>query len=102
SSFSSHYDYRIEIDNGKIELQTAALVDQGGSFYMASPLNTGTGSISSLTLIDADAPTETWTIRCTSVIRDGYGDPIDGYAKFIAQGSISGIILDGYGDQVVW
>jgi hypothetical protein len=102
SSFPSQYDYRVEIDNGEIELQTAALVDQGGSFYMASPLNVGTGGISSLTLIDVNAPTESWTIRCTSVIRDGYGNPIDGYAKFIAQGSISGIVLDGYGNQIVW
>lgn len=102
SAFSSQFDYRIEIDNGEIELQTAALVDQGGSFYIANALNTGTGSISSLTLLDVNAPTENWTIRCTSVIRDGYGEPIDGYAKFIAQGSVSGIVLDGYGNQVVW
>jgi hypothetical protein len=27
---------------------------------------------------------------------------IPGYAKFIAQGSLSGILLDGYGNQVVW
>lgn len=102
TTFPSQYDYRVEIDNGKIELQIAALVDQGGSFYMPSPLNVGTGTISTLTLIDKNAPTENWIIRCTSVIRDGYGNPIDGYAKFIAQGSISGIILDGYGNQVVW
>lgn len=102
TTFPSQYDYRVEIDNGKIELQTAALVDQGGAFYMANALNVGTGIISTLTLLDKNAPTESWTIRCTSVIRDGYGAPIDGYAKFIAQGSISGIILDGYGNQIVW
>lgn len=102
TSFSSVYDYRLEPETGRIELQGAALVDQGGSFYSANSLNAGNGTISSLTLEDVNAPTETWTARCASVRRDGYGIPIDGYAKFIAQGSVSGILLDGYGNQVVW
>lgn len=102
TTFSSLYDYRLEIETGRIELQGAALVDQGGSFYSTSSQNVGTGTISSLTLQDVNAPTETWTVRCASVRRDGYGNPIDGYAKFIAQGSVSGILLDGYGNQVVW
>lgn len=102
TSFSSLYDYRLEIETGRIELQGAALVDQGGAFYSANSANQGNGTISSLTLEDVNAPTETWTVRCASVKRDGYGNPMDGYAKFIAQGSISGILLDGYGNQVVW
>lgn len=101
-SFNNKYDYRVDIATGQIELQTAQFVDQGGSFFSASSLNTGNGVISGLTLLDLNAPTETWTIRCTSVRRDGYGDPIDGYAKFIATGSISGSLLDGYGSNVVW
>jgi hypothetical protein len=100
--FSSQFDYRIEIDTGRIELQTAALVDQGGEYYLANVLNVGNGSIVNLELLDVNAPTETWTIRCTSVRRDGYGEPIDGYAKFIAQGSVSGTILNSTGQQVVW
>lgn len=100
--FSSKFDYRIDITTGEIELQTAALVDQGGAFFSANSLNVGTGTISNLQLLDVNAPTESWTIRCTSVRRDGYGDPIDGYAKFIAQGSISGIVLNSTGQQVVW
>lgn len=102
TTFSSLYEYRLDIETGRIELQGAALVDQGGSFYSTSSLNVGTGNISSLTLQDVNAPTETWTVRCASVRRDGYGNPIDGYARFIAQGSVSGILLDGYGNQVVW
>jgi len=102
SSFSSAYDYRIDITDGTIELQAAALVDQGGAYYSASALNVGTGEISNLTLVDENAPSETWTVRCTSVRRDGYGDPIDGYAKFVVQGSVSGTILDGYGNQIFW
>lgn len=102
TAFSSRYDYRFGITSGKIELQGAALVDQGGSFYSSSTLNTGNGTISTLTLQDANALSETWTVRCISVRRDGYGDPIDGYAKFIAQGSVSGVPLDGYGNQITW
>lgn len=102
NSFSSIYDVRVDTSTGQIELQAAALVDQGGTFYSASTLNQGNGNISSLSLLDPNAPTETWTARCISVRRDGYGDPIDGYAKFIAQGTVSGVLLDGYGNQVTW
>lgn len=102
TSFDSRYDYRIDIETGLIELQQAALVDQGGSYYSASNLNVGDGTITNLTLQDENAPTETWTIRCTSVRRDGYGDPIDGYAKFVVQGSVSGVMLDGYGAPIIW
>lgn len=102
TSFSSLYDYRLDIQTGRIELQGAALVDQGGSFFSTSSTNVGTGTLTSLTLVDVNAPTETWTVRCASVRRDGYGNPMDGYARFIAQGSVSGILLDGYGNQVVW
>ena len=101
-SFSSRYDYRLDINTGRIELQTASLVDQGGAFYKKNSLNTGTGTIGGLSLLDLDAPTETWDIRCVSVRRDGNGDPIDGYAKFVAKGSVSGTVLDGYGNQVIW
>lgn len=100
--FSYLYDYRIDITLGYIELQTAHLVDQGGAYYSASASNTGTGTISSLSLSDLNAPSETWTVRCTSVRRDGYGNPVDGYAQFIAQGSVSGILLDGYGSVYTW
>jgi hypothetical protein len=101
-SFSNKYDYRINIDEGWIQLQAAALLDQGGAYFTKGTLNVGTGTINTLTLEDENAPTETWTIRCTSVIRDGYGDPISGLARFIAQGSVSGVLLDGYGNVVTW
>ncbi len=102
TTFSSLYDYRLDIQYGRIELQPAALVDQGGAYYVPSGTVVGTGTIDNLELIDTDAPTETWTVRCASVRRDGYGNPIDGYARFVVSGSVSGIILDGYGAPVVW
>jgi hypothetical protein len=101
-SFDNRFDARVEISTGHIELQTAQLVDQGGAFYSATSTNVGDGTISSLTLADPNAPTETWTARVTSVRRDGYGNAIDGYARFTVRGSVSGTILDGYGNQIIW
>lgn len=101
-TFSSRFDYRYDTNLGLIELQTASLVDQGGDFFRASTANVGDGTINGLTLLDPNAPTETWTVRCSSVIRDGYGNPIDGYATFVVQGSVSGVILDGYGSPITW
>lgn len=102
NSFDNRYDARIDISTGCIELQSAHLVDQGGSYFTASGTNVGTGTITGLTLVDVNAPTETWTVRCTTVRRDGYGVPIDGYAIFTARGSESGQILDGYGNVITW
>lgn len=102
SSFDNRFDARLDPSNGNIELQQAQLVDQGGEFFSPGGANVGNGTITNLSLVDVNAPTETWTIRCSSVRRDGYGVPIDGYARFFARGSVSGIVLDGYGNNVVW
>ena len=102
NSFNSTYDYKIDIETGQIELQVAAIVDQGGSYYTSSSLNVGDGLISNLQLLDANAPEETWVIRAVSILRDSNGDPIDGYARFVANGSTSGTILDGYGNVINW
>jgi hypothetical protein len=102
-SFDSRFDARLDPETGQIELQPASLVRQtGDQYYKSSTNNIGNGTISNLTLVDINSPPETWTIRCTSVRRDGGGNPMDGYAKFIARGSESGIILDGYGNQIFW
>ncbi len=102
NTFDNRYDARIDITTGCIELQAARLVDQGGLDYRASGSNVGNGTITGLTLEDVNAPTETWTVRCSSVRRDGYGNPIDGYAIFTVRGSVSGQILDGYGNVITW
>lgn len=98
------FDVELDPTTGEILLQGASLVDQTGTgiYYKPSGSNTGTGTIQNLNLVDVDAPPETWTIRCVSVRRDTFGNPIDGYAKFIARGSVSGILLDGYGNQITW
>lgn len=102
NSFSADYDARLEIATGKIELQGATIKDQGGKLYLAGTANTGDGYLSTPTLSDINAPAEIWTIRCTSVLKDGSGVPIRGTASFIARGSVSGQILDGYGQPYIW
>lgn len=100
--FSNSFDYRIDINTGRIELQRAHLVDQGGSFYAIGSTNVGLGTIQNLTLTDTDAPTETWTIKCVSVQRNNLNQPIGGTARFVAFGSISGNVLDANGNPVIW
>jgi intein/homing endonuclease len=88
---------------GGTSSQNAKLVDQGGgNFYLPLGTNIGMGQINGLILLNPNAPTETWTIRCIWVQRDGLNNPIAGTAKFIAIGSISGDVLDGYGEPFVW
>jgi len=100
--FSNSYDYRIDISSGKVELQRAHLVDQGGAFYVPLSTNVGLGTVNNLTLVDANAPPETWTIRCVSVQRNVLNQPVAGTAKFLAIGSISGSKLDANGNPIIW
>ena len=100
--FDDRYDYRMEPLTGRIELQRAHLVSQAGMYAPPSANNIGDGSMSTIELIDANAPTETWTFRATSVIRDAYGDPVPGVTVFTAIGSESGQPTDAYGAPVVF
>lgn len=100
-TFDSQYDYRLEPTTGRLELQRASLVDQGGTFAAPGSSNVGDGTLS-VELIDANAPAETWTIRATSVIRDAYGDAVPGNTVFTAVGSVSGQPTDAYGAPVVF
>lgn len=101
NTFDSRYDVRVDIATDCVELQRAALVDQGGALYRPGN-NTGNGDVTNLSLLDPNAPAETWTARVTSIRRDGYGNPVDGYARFVVRGSVSGVVLDGYGNQIAW
>lgn len=102
NTFSSLFDYRLDIETGEIELQRAALVDQGGSYYSVGSTNIGAGTLHNLVLSDVNAPTETWTIKCISVQRNGGGQPVQETARFVAFGSVSGNILDSDGNPAVW
>lgn len=100
--FSSKYDYRVDISIGRIELQTAHLIDQGGAFYIPLSTNVGLGTLNTLTLQDQNSPPEIWTIRCVSVQRNAMNQPIAGTAKFLAFGSVSGAKIDANGNPIVW
>ena len=100
--FNFKYDYRIDITNGRIELQQAHLLDQGGSFYIPLTSNVGDGYLSNLSLQDPNAPPEIWTVRCIAVQRNPLNQPIAGTAKFIAIGSVSGAKLDANGNPIIW
>ena len=100
--FDGRFDYRLEPLTGRFELQRASLIDQGGTYAPPGSGNVGDGSMSTIELIDANAPTETWTFRATSVIRDAYGDPVPGVTVFTAIGSESGQPTDAYGAPVVF
>lgn len=100
--FPDAYDYRLDIATGRIELQTAHLVDLGGSYYSISPTNVGVGTLQNLALTDVNAPSETWTIKCISVQRNNLNQPIAGTAKFVAFGTVSGNVVDANGNTIVW
>jgi hypothetical protein len=102
AAFDSRYDYRLEPLTGRIELQKAHLVDQGGQYYIKGTGIIGDGTITTLTLLDVNAPTETWTIKATSVIRDAYGDPVRDMTTFLAIGSVSGQPIDANGMPIVF
>ncbi len=101
TAFSNRFDAKVEIATGRIELQTARILNVGGADYVPASTNQGNGTFSGLTLIDENAPEETWTIRCSSTRVDGYAVPIDGYGLFTVSGSVSGVSTrvwqsDGY------
>lgn len=102
SAFSARYDALLDPTTGQVELQTAYLVDQGGSFWKKSTATVGDGYLGNLSLEDLDAPTETWTIRCVSVQRTVGNVPIGKTAKFVAVGSSSGSPVDSNGNPIVW
>jgi hypothetical protein len=101
-TFSDAFDYVLDITTGHLLLQAAHLVDQGGTFYVPLTTNVGQGVINNLTLVDANAPPETWTIRCVGVQRNAMNQPIAGTAKFLAYGSVSGAQVDANGNPIVW
>ncbi len=102
TAFSSVYDAKLDPETGEIELQSATIVDQGGRQYGIGSSNVGDGYLTDPTLVDNNAPSETWTIRCASVIRDSYGNPVRNQATFIATGSVSGQLKDDYGQPFTW
>lgn len=102
TTFSDVFDYMLDITLGRLLLQAGHLQDQGGTFYVPLSTNVGQGVLNGLQLVDANAPPETWTIRCIKVQRNPMNQPIAGTASFIAVGSVSGAQLDANGNPIIW
>ena len=102
TTFSNLYQAQLDPVTGHLLLQSAYILNQGGAFYIPLETNVGLGSLNSLTLVDQNAPPETWTIRCIAVQRNAMGQPIGGTASFEAFGSVSGSPLDANGNPIVW
>ena len=111
SGLSTPFDFRLDPTTGCIELRGASIGDQDGKSYSASSSNIGTGIIVvnndcdplvTLDILDDSAPSERWTIRCVSVVRDSNGDPIPGLSTFTATGSVSGQIYDESGSPITF
>lgn len=79
----------------------SVIVDQGGgNYYTAGSSNVGQGTINGLTLVNTNAPTETWTIKCVEVLYNNLNQPIPMTARFVAIGSASGTEPGGH--EYVW
>lgn len=110
SSFSYKFDYRLDHSKGILELQGASIKDQDGKGYSSGSKNIGTGilveescaSTSTLSVLDSSAPSERWTLKCISVIRDSSGNPTSGNSTFTLTGSSSGQILDSSGSPLIF
>lgn len=111
SGVLSPFDFRLDPATGCIELRGASIGDQDGKGYSAASSNTGTGilvednscdPLVTLDILDDSAPSERWTIKCVSVVRDSNGDPIPGLSTFTATGSVSGQIYDEAGAPITF
>ena len=109
NGFDSAFDFRLDPTTGCIELQSPSIGDLDGKGYSASSSNIGTGTIVedsscdpfiTLAVLDDAAPSERWTVRCVSVVRDSNGDPIPGMATFGVTGAESGNIYDSTGAPI--
>lgn len=107
SDLDDQYDFRIDLNSGKIQLQKASIKVQnertGQKYTVPSGqfANKGDGYISDISALNPNAPPEKWTVKCVGVQKDSSGNPVTGTAQFIAFGSVSGNKLVN-GSQVVW
>jgi len=109
-AFDNRYDARVDPLTGRVELQRAHVVDFGTDvngitlYYSVNSSNVGTGVpvITQSSLVDTNAPAETWTARVVGVIKNSGGDIISGEASISVTGTESGQLLDVNGNPYVW
>jgi len=110
SGFDGDFDFRLDPETGCFELQSASIGDQDGRKFSASSLNVGDGILVDgtcgtsdlISVFDTNAPAERWTIRAIGVIRDSNGDSIPGLTTFTATGSVSGQLVDEFGQPILF
>jgi hypothetical protein len=96
------FGYRIDTFSGNIELKGATFADFDGKIFSTNSSNVGLGTIKSLILLDQDIPAESFTIRCSTTVKDSSGSSIPGRAKFTLNGSVSGTSRDSNGNQILF
>lgn len=77
-------------------------LQSNSQYYLPNPSNIGQGTIDSLALVGVTSRNETWKILCVFVERDSLNNPIPSTAKFETIGSLSGSLVDGYGNNFIW
>ena len=77
------------------------VLQSNGKYYLPNSNNVGQGTIDTLSTVGS-APTENWRIICVFVEKDINNITIPETAVFEVQGSISGNIVDGYGNYITW
>jgi hypothetical protein len=103
TTFSTAYQYRFDPTTGKIELQVSTLQDFGGFYYNFEPISTAkTGTLGSLQLVDQNAITQQWLVRCVKVQYGSNKLPVAGTAQFIAIGGIQNQLYDSNGNPIIW
>ena len=79
------------------------IINQGSDgYYKPATTNVGDGYLIGLTLDSTNVQTEDWIIRCVAVQTDTLGNNIPHTAKFVSEGSITGIKRDGYSEPIIW
>jgi len=76
------------------------VLQSNDQYYIPAIINVGTGLINSLTLNSANAKNETWKILCIENPIDDFGNQLP--ARFEAIGSVSGSVVDQYGNFIYW
>jgi hypothetical protein len=77
------------------------IIYQIDGYYQSASTNIGDGYLIGLTLVNTNIQTETWNVKCVFVQEIG-GSPVPNTAKFILEGSISGVSRDGYLNPIIW
>jgi hypothetical protein len=89
------------VPGGTAPIGAHLVLQSNNQYYLPNPNNVGQGTLTNLQLVGSDR-NENWRIVCIFVQRDGSGNPVPATAKFSTIGSVSGNVVDGYGEYITW